>query len=81
MIFTNTNSGSKQKWTREQDAKLVALANEGKGRADIAKACGHPENSITYRVRQIKKAEAALLEAGADPETLTIEDVLDSIKY
>ena len=80
-IFTNTASGSKSKWTKEQDAKLVAMANEGKGRADIAKAVGHPENSITYRVRFIKKAEEALIEAGNDGEELTTDDVLASIKY
>ena len=57
------------------------MANEGKGRADIAKAVGHPENSITYRVRFIKKAEEALIEAGNDGEELTIDDVLASIKY
>ena len=75
-IFTNTASGNgKQRWTKEQDALLISMANEGKGRADIAKAVKHPENSITYRVRFLKAAEAKL------ERDVTVEALLDSIKY
>ena len=83
-IFTNASNGNgKSKWTREQDALLVSMANEGKGRKDIAAAVKHPENSITYRVRFIKAAEAALTaklaEEGAEVES--VDQVLDTIKY
>lgn len=81
MVFTNTSATGKNRWTKEQDAKLIALANEGKSRAEIAKGTGHPENSVTYRIRFIKKAEEALAEAGNDGEEITTEDVLNSIKY
>lgn len=79
-IFTNVGNGNgKSRWTKEQDTKLVELMNEGASRKDVAKAVGHPENSITYRIRFLKKAEEALLEAGA--EEVTTEEVLASIKY
>jgi hypothetical protein len=79
MIFTNTSNGNgKSRWTKEQDALLVKLANEGAGRAALAKAVGHPENSITYRIRFIKAAEAKLSET---VEVETVDQVLDSIKY
>jgi hypothetical protein len=62
-IFTTVTGGSgKQKWTRAQDALLIKLANEGKSRKEISKETGHPENSITYRVRFIKAAEEKLNE-------------------
>jgi len=83
-IFTNNGNGNgKSKWTREQDALLIAMANEGKGRKDIAAAVKHPENSITYRVGFIKKAEAALAEklAESGEEVETVDQVLDTIKY
>ena len=83
-IFTNASNGNgKSKWTREQDALLIAMSNEGKGRQDIAKAVKHPENSITYRVGFIKKAEAALAEklAESGEEVETVDQVLDTIKY
>jgi hypothetical protein len=78
-VFTSTGNGNgKQRWTKEQDALLVKLANEGKSRAEISKAVTHPENSITYRVRFIKAAEAKLAETVED---VTTEAVLNSIKY
>ena len=83
-IFTNNGNGNgKSKWTREQDALLIAMANEGKGRKDIAAAVKHPGNSITYRVGFIKKAEAALAEklAESGEEVETVDQVLDTIKY
>lgn len=83
-IFTNAGNGNgKSKWTREQDALLIAMANEGKGRKDVAAAVKHPENSITYRVGFIKKAEAALAEklAESGEEVETVDQVLDTIKY
>lgn len=73
-IFTNTTSGSKARYTKEADAKLIALSNEGKGRADIAKAIGHPENSVTYRLRFLKKA-------AEEGQFETAEELLASIKY
>lgn len=84
-IFTNSGRGNgKQKWTREQDAALIAMQNEGKGRKEIAKATGHPENSITYRVGFIRKAaeavEAKATEAGEEVVDL-VEQTLSSIKY
>lgn len=84
MVFTNTSAGNgKSRWTKEQDALLIKMANEGKGRVEIGKACGHPENSITYRIRFIKKAEedlaAKLAEEGEEVES--IDQVLASIKY
>lgn len=74
MIFTNTAAGSKSRYTKEQDAQLISLSNEGKGRQEIAKAIGHPENSITYRLRFLKKA--------ADEGKFdTAEELLASVKY
>lgn len=73
-VFTNTTSGSKSRYTKAQDAALIELANEGKGRAEIAKEIGHPENSVTYRLRFLKKAA----EAGSFE---TAEELLASLKY
>ena len=73
-IFTSANSSSKSRYTKEQDADLIELSNEGKGRADIAKAIGHPENSVTYRLRFLKKA-------AAEGKFETAEELLASIKY
>jgi hypothetical protein len=79
-IFTNSGNGNgKAKWTRAQDELLVKLCNEGKGRKETGAAVGHPENSITYRIRFIKAAEGKLTEAGE--EVTTLAQVLDSIKY
>jgi hypothetical protein len=74
MIFTNTTSGSKVRYTAESDAALIKLSNEGKDRAAIAAAIGHPENSVTYRLRTLKaRAVAGKFE--------TVEELLASIKY
>lgn len=79
-IFTNTASGNgKQRWTKEQDQLLIAMANEGKSRLDISKAVKHPENSITYRVRYLKSVEAKAL---ADNKVVeSTEDLLALVSY
>ena len=73
-IFTSANSSSKSRYTQEQDAALIELSNEGKGRADIAKAIGHPENSVTYRLRFLKKA-------AEEGKFETVEELHASITY
>lgn len=87
-IFNTTTSGNgKAKWTKEQDAALIALANQGKSRKDIAAAVKHPENSITYRIRFLKAIEEKFTAAQAEKpedERETIESVdqlLGLVKY
>ena len=86
-IFTTVSAGNKSKWTRAQDEVLTKMASEGKSRAEISKATGHPENSITYRIRFVKKTEqdyndAQALKAEGDRVPLeTVGDILDLIKY
>ena len=82
-IFTATSTGSKHRYTRKDDEALIQLFNEGKSREDVAAAIAHPLNSITYRVRIIKAAEAALTKklAATDEVIESIGQVLDTIKY
>lgn len=51
-------AGSKKFWTREQDEALVALCNEGKSVAEIAAVVGHPELSVSYRIRKIGQLDS-----------------------
>lgn len=87
MIFTTASAGSKSKWTRAQDEVLTQMASEGRTRVEMSKATGHSENSITYRIRFIKKTEQdyvdaqALKDEGDRVPLKAVSDILDLIKY
>lgn len=77
-IFMKNEKG-RISYTREADEKLIELVNQGVMRSKIAKVIGHPENSLQFRIRFLKKKEEEATEKGV--EITCAKDLLDTIDY
>jgi hypothetical protein len=52
-------TGAFRRWTAQDDAKLLKMSKARIRQAQIAKTLGRSENSVEWRIRQLKKAGRA----------------------